>query len=66
MIESKYIRKATTPSKASDGIATDLIKYPTESFILFLIYDPDRAIKDDTVFTNDFERAGRCKILIAR
>ena len=66
VIESKYIRKGTTPSKASDGIAADMIKYPQKSFKLFLVYDPWRAIKRDDKFTSDFEGRGKCRIQILR
>ena len=67
-IESKYIRKATTPSKASDGIAADLTKYPKSCHILFIIYDPSRAISDDETFKNDFEakEPGRCTVCVIR
>ena len=44
LIESKYIRGATTPSKATEGIAADLTKYPDEPLKLFIVYDPKGAI----------------------
>lgn len=66
LIESKYIRKGTFPSKASDGMAADLTKYPQEAYILFLVYDPDRAIREEEVFKRDFESPGRCSVLILR
>ena len=66
LIESKYIRRGTTPSKASEGIAADITKYPTNSHILFLVYDPAHAIKDDENFRSDFESTGRCTICIIR
>jgi 7-cyano-7-deazaguanine synthase in queuosine biosynthesis len=66
LIESKYIRGKTTPSKASEGIAADLTKYPDRCHIVFLVYDPDRAIKNDKEFVGDFERRGRCTIAILR
>lgn len=66
LIESKYVRRGTTPSKASEGMAADLTKYPQEAYILFLVYDPNRAIKDDRQFKNDFESRGRCTVLILR
>jgi 7-cyano-7-deazaguanine synthase in queuosine biosynthesis len=66
VIESKYIRKGTTPSKASEGMAGDLTKYPSISHILFLTYDPDHAIESDDVFVSDFEGRGRCTVKILR
>ena len=41
VIETKYIRESTTPSRASEGIAADLTKYPPSIHILFLVYDPE-------------------------
>ena len=66
LIESKYIRSDTSPSKASEGIAADLTKYPQESHILFVVYDPARSIKDDSQFRGEFESRGRCTVLIIR
>lgn len=65
-IESKYIRNSTTPSRVSEGLAADLTKYPDESHILFLIYDPNRSIPDDSRFRADFERGNRCTVCIVR
>lgn len=64
LIESKYIRKGTPPSKASEGIAADLTKYPTNAHTLFLVYDPLHIISDDLVFKRDFESKGRCTVCI--
>jgi len=67
LVESKYIRGKTTPSKVSEGIAADITKYGSEDYkILFIIYDPDRAITDDDRFRVDFENAGKCIIRIFR
>lgn len=66
LIESKYIRKGTPPAKASEGIAADLTKYPPNAHILFLTYDPDRAIQSDDIFVSDFEGRGRCTVKILR
>ena len=66
LIECKYIRKGTAPSKASEGIAADLTKYPERCHILFLVYDPDRAISDDARFARDFENRGRCTVSVLR
>ena len=66
LIEAKYIRKNTSPSKASDGIAADLTKYPERAHILFIVYDPDRRISKDPQFAHDFEKKGRCSVHIVR
>ena len=66
LVEAKYLRGATTPNKVTDGIAADLTKYPRDKHILFVVYDPDRAIKDDQSFKSDFESQGRCTVLVVR
>ena len=66
LVESKYVRGATSPSKASEGIAADLTKYPRDKHILFVVFDPERAIADDTVFKQDFESRGQCTVLVVR
>ena len=66
LIESKYIRDGTTPSVATDGIAADLTKYPADSHILFLVYDPTHRIADDREFTEGIEAKGRCTVCILR
>lgn len=65
-IESKYIRGSTSPSKISDGIAADLIKYTSACHVLFVVYDPQRHISDDDKFRRDFEKSGRCTVSIIR
>ena len=64
LIEAKYIRGTTLPSKATDGIAADLIKYPDESLKLFIVYDPEGKISDRSRFKKDFEYKYRCIIHI--
>jgi 7-cyano-7-deazaguanine synthase in queuosine biosynthesis len=66
LIEAKYIRKNTPPSKVTEGIAADLTKYPEECHKLFIVYDPNREIHDDVRFKEDFERKGNCTISIIR
>lgn len=66
LIETKYVRRGTSPSKATDGMAADLIKYPSDKQILFLVYDPSHKIPDDAVFIKDFEGKGRCRVTILR
>jgi hypothetical protein len=64
-IESKFIRKNTPPSKASEGIAADLVKYPENVHKLFVVYDPGRAITDDDAFQHQFNRHD-CTVSIVR
>jgi hypothetical protein len=66
LVESKYIRASTSPSKASEGIAADTTKYPDGCHILFLVYDPDRAISDDQGYRADIEGKGRCTVCVVR
>ena len=66
VLEVKYIRKKTTPSKVAAGIAEDMTKYPENSHKLFVVYDPDRAIADDREFAKDFESRGGATILVLR
>lgn len=66
MIEAKYLRKGTTPSKASEGIAADITKYPTGKFLLFVVYDPHRAISDDASFRGSIESKRDCLVAIIR
>jgi len=66
LVEAKYIRKATSPSKASEGIAADITKYPGGSFILFVVYDPERAIVDDETFKKDIQSKRDCLVAVIR
>ena len=66
LVEAKYVRGATSPSKVSDGIAADITKYPQDRHILFVVYDPQRIIRDDQLFKSDFESRGRCTVLVVR
>lgn len=65
-IEVKYLRGKTTPSKASAGIAEDCTKYPKDAFLLFILYDPERQIKDDRAFADSFEQKRACLIRLVR
>ena len=47
-------------------MAADVTKYPQDRHILFVVYDPQRLIRDDQVFKRDFESFGRCTVLIVR
>ena len=64
LIESKYVRGSTTPTKVTESVSADLIQYPEDCLLLFLIYDPERKIADRRTFVRDLESEGRCTILI--
>jgi 7-cyano-7-deazaguanine synthase in queuosine biosynthesis len=66
LIEAKYIRGGTTPSKASEGITADLTKYPQRKHTLFIVYDPFTAILDPYKFERDFESRGKCTVRVIR
>jgi hypothetical protein len=67
VIETKYIRKGTTPSKATEGIAADITKIQNAYGVYFIVYDPDRAIIDDDLFIKSFEEKRRdCYVKIYR
>ena len=66
VIETKYLRGATSRTKVSDAMAADMTKYPQDRHILFVVYDPQRMITDDQTFARDFESLGRCTVLVAR
>jgi hypothetical protein len=66
LIEAKYVRGGTTPSKASEGIAADLTKYPQRKHTLFIVYDPHTAILDPHEFQHDFESRGKCTVCVIK
>lgn len=67
VIETKYLRGNTTPSKATEAIAADITKYGSVNYkILFVVYDPNRKISDDDRFCCDFQKNGNCIIKIFR
>jgi len=66
LIEAKYIREGTTLSKVTDQIAADIVKYPASAYIVFAIYDPHRAIRDDVRFATDIEAQRRCMVVPLR
>jgi 7-cyano-7-deazaguanine synthase in queuosine biosynthesis len=55
IIETKYLRNGTTPSKATEGIAADITKIQNTYGVYFIVYDPHRAITDDDLFVKSFE-----------
>ena len=64
LIEGKYVRGNTTPSRITEGMAADLTKYPQEAHILFVVYDPNSAIVDRVSLKRDFEDKGRCTVCV--
>ncbi len=63
LIEGKYIRGNTSPSRSTEGMAADLTKYPQEAHILFVVHDSERAIADRDKLKRDFEDRGRCNCM---
>jgi 7-cyano-7-deazaguanine synthase in queuosine biosynthesis len=67
LIETKYLRNGTSPSKASDGLAADMFKLPDDVYKLLIVYDPNRSISDDVAFIKPFElKSKKCKVCIIR
>ena len=66
LIESKYVRGSTSPSKASAGIFEDIGEYPDCKFILFVVYDPRQQIRDIAAFRREIEGKRACKVLVLR
>ena len=64
LIEGKYIRATTTPSRVTEGMAADLTKYPQEAHILFVVFDPNGAVVDRARLKRDFEDRGRCTVCV--
>ena len=65
-IEAKLLRESTSASKITDQLAADTFKYGAHRRIFFVLYDPDRAIKDDVKFAEQFQTDGRFAICIVR
>jgi 7-cyano-7-deazaguanine synthase in queuosine biosynthesis len=67
IIEAKYVRKGTPPSKATEGISADITKIQNSYGVYFIVYDPKRAIPDDDLFISSFEEKRRdCYVRIYR
>ena len=66
LIEAKYLRKGTAKSAITDGIAADITKYPEDKYKLFVVYDPERKIPNDSVFKKQFEEKPNCFICVIR
>lgn len=65
-IEVKYLRKKMFPNQTNKELAEDFTKYPDNAFILVVIYDPERKIKDDKAFSKDFEMKRECEFCFIR
>ena len=49
------------------GIAADITKYGNKGYqMLFVVYDPNRAIPNDDRFCADFQNTGRCIVKVFR
>jgi len=66
LIEAKYLRRDTTPSKAREAILADISSYPKNAYVLFVVYDPSRSIVDDYQFRRDLESLRQCMVAIIR
>jgi len=67
LIEAKYIREATTPSKITEGIAADMTKAPLDAGFMFVVYDPSRQIPDNEHFISELEsRRKECFVRVYR
>jgi len=56
IIESKYIRGKTSPSKASEGINADITQITEGIGVMFIVYDPERNIVNDDEYCNSYEK----------
>ena len=67
IIESKYLRKTTTPSVATEGIAADITKITSGIPVLFIVYDPERKIPNDDEYISAYiENRSFCHIRVYR
>lgn len=55
LLETKYLRKKISLANLTDQIGADLLKYPRDNKILFVLYDPYRSIYDDVKFSSDVQ-----------
>lgn len=65
-VEVKYLRGKLSPSQTNREIAEDITKYPDNTFLLFVIYDPERKVKDDKSFSKEFENKRECDFCFIR
>jgi len=65
-IEVKYPRGKISPSKTNKEIAEDCTKYPDNAYLLFVVYDPERKVKNDQEFEKDFITKRSCQFCFIR
>lgn len=65
-VEVKYPRGKSSPSKTNKEIAEDCTRYPNNAYLLFVVYDPERKVKDDTIFIKDFIKKRECQFCFIR
>lgn len=65
LIEAKLLKKETSKAAITDQIGADIHKYGT-AHKLFILYDPERKIVNETDFKKDFEKYPGCLICIVR
>ena len=67
LIETKYVRGTMSIGELTNQLGADIFKYPKENPILFVIYDPNRKIRDDVKFAGDVQnRDARCTVIFVR
>lgn len=66
LIEAKYLRGKTSKAAITDQIGADITKYPAEKHKLFIVYDPERKIANDLLFSKDIESQSNCFVSIIR
>jgi hypothetical protein len=55
LIEAKVVRRSSGLARVTDEIAADVTKYPATAYLVFVVYDPERVIKDDFEFAKSIE-----------
>lgn len=56
-VELKYIRTKSDIRQITEDIAADITKYGDQGIkVLFIVYDPDRLIRDETRFKMDIQK----------
>ncbi|MBL0889490.1 MAG: 7-cyano-7-deazaguanine synthase [Gemmatimonadaceae bacterium] len=53
-VEFKLVKHRRDVGRTHGQIAQDLVQYPAECWILFVVYDPTSAIRDPVAFSNEF------------
>lgn len=70
LVEAKYPRRGGSSGvrKVLEEMSADLVRYNLPAFVLFLVYDPDGLIPQETEFISEFEGRlpGRCMVKVVR